>query len=102
MRQARSIGLASLLLALLVTTVVAGVGAAPARAAGTTVKHVTIQNFTFSPRTITVQAGTKVTWKNADSFTHRLASTNSIKTTAKITGMFRSGPLSKGKTFSFT
>ena len=102
MRHAGRIGLASLLLVLLVTAVVAGVGTTPASAAGTTVKHVTIQNFTFAPRTITVKAGTKVTWRNADSFAHRLASTNSIKTTAKITGMFRSGRLSKGKTFSFT
>ena len=105
MRHARRIGLASLLLvllALLVTAVVAGVGTTPASAAGTKVKHVSIKNFAFAPRTITVKAGTKVTWKNADSAVHQVASADSIKTTARITGMFSSGLLSKGRSFSFT
>lgn len=102
MRHARRIGLASLLLVLLVTAAVAGLATTPASAAGTTVKHVTIQNYTFAPRTITVKAGTKVIWKNADSFAHRLVSTNSIKTTTRITGMFSSSRLGKGKTFTFT
>ena len=100
MRNAKSIRLASVLVVLLITAVMAGVGVAPAGAA-TTAKHVTIQNFSFSPRTITIKAGTKVVWKNTDGFTHHLASTNGIKTTAKITGMFSSGQMSKGSTFSF-
>ena len=101
MKHARRMGIASLLLILLVTAVVAGAGTAPAGAAGTKVKRVNIKDFAFAPRTITVKAGTKVTWKNADSFAHRLASTDSMKTTAKITRMFKSGLLSAGERFSF-
>ena len=101
MRHARRIGLASLLLVLLVTAVVAGAGTTPASAAPK-VKHVTIKNFAFTPQTITVKAGTKVTWKNADGVVHQLASTDSMKTTASVTGMFGSGSLSKGRSFSFT
>jgi plastocyanin len=102
MRHARRIGLASLLLVLLVTAVVTGAGTTPARAARTKVKHVTIKNFAFTPQTITVKAGTKVTWKNADGVVHHLASTDSMKTTASVTGMFSSGTLSTGRSFSFT
>lgn len=100
MRNARSIRLASLLLVLLITTVVAGGVAASAEAI--TVKHVTIQNFSFVPRTLTIKAGTKVVWKNADTAVHQLASTKSIKTTAAITRLFHSGRMVKGSTFSFT
>jgi plastocyanin len=46
---------------------------------------VTIQNFSFMPRTIVIKAGT-----------------NSIKATASITGMLSSGQLSKGQILSFT
>ena len=102
MRHVRRIGPASLLLVLLIAAVEAGAGTMPAAAAGTKVKHVTIENFAFTPRTITVKAGTKVTWKNADSAAHRVASTDSIKTTANVTGMFSSSSLSKGRSFSFT
>lgn len=100
MRQARSARLASLLLVLLITAVMAGgvVGSADA----ITVKHVAIQNFSFLPRTITIKAGTKVVWKNADTAVHRLASTNSIKTTAAVTRLFHSGRMAKGSAFSFT
>jgi plastocyanin len=104
MRHGKHAWLASLLPVLLVTAIVAGAGTLPATAAvaKAKVKHVTIQNFNFLPRTITIKAGTKVVWKNTDGFDHHLASTNSIKTTAKITSQFSSGLLSSGKTFSFT
>jgi plastocyanin len=97
--------LASLLLVLLVTAAVATVGdalIAPATASGTTVKAVAIKNFSFNPRTITIKVGTKVRWTNGDTTIHRLASAASIKTSAKLTTMFRSGSLSKGQRFSFT
>jgi plastocyanin len=97
--------LASLLLALLVTAFVTGVVTtliAPATASGTVVKAVAIKNFAFSPRTITVKVGTRVKWTNRDTAIHRLASATSIKTSAKLTAMFRSGSLSKGQSFSFT
>lgn len=102
MRHAKRIWLASLLLTLYVTTLGAGEATLPATAGAVTVKHVTIQNFSFSPRTITIKAGTRVTWKNSDSTVHNVASASSIKTTAKVTHLFRSGRMTRGKTFSYT
>ena len=105
MRHMTRTRLASLLLVLLVTAAVATVGAAliaPATASGTTVKAVAIKNFAFSPRTITIKVGTKVKWTNGDTTIHRLGSASSIKTSAKLTAMFRSGSLSKSQSFSFT
>jgi len=54
---------------------------------------VAIQNFAFNPATLTVKAGTKVTWTNQDSATHQVVSD---------TGAFNSGDLSNGQSFSFT
>jgi plastocyanin len=54
---------------------------------------VTIKDFAYSPDTITVAIGTTVTWTNEDSVNHTVTSQ---------TGLFDSGPLSNGKTFSFT
>jgi len=47
----------------------------------------------FTPSTITVTAGTTVTWTNKDNVTHSVTSD---------TGMFESGDLSKGDTFHYT
>ena len=44
----------------------------PARAADA---EVTIDNFTFSPQTLTIKAGTKVTWMNRDDIPHTVTST---------------------------
>jgi len=49
-----------------------------------------------------MKVGTKVKCTNGDTVIHRLASASSIKTSAKLTVMFRSGSLSKGQSFSFT
>lgn len=54
---------------------------------------VTIQDFAFSPATITVAIGTTVTWTNEDSATHTVTSK---------TGLFNSGELSNGASFSNT
>jgi len=54
---------------------------------------VTIQNLAFSPATLTVSVGTTVTWTNKDSTTHTVTSN---------TGLFDSGFLNNGATFSFT
>src|SRR5258706_15364262 len=54
--------------------------AAPATTAGKT--EVAIDNFTFTPQTLTVAAGTKGTWTNHDDVPH------TVKSTAK---MFLSG-----------
>jgi plastocyanin len=37
---------------------------------------VAIDNFTFTPQTLTVKAGTKVTWVNRDDIPHGIASDN--------------------------
>lgn len=37
---------------------------------------VTIDNFTFNPKTLTVKAGTTVTWSNKDDIPHGIASAN--------------------------
>jgi plastocyanin len=54
---------------------------------------VAIANFAFSPTTLTVKAGTTVTWTNSDSATHTVTSDN---------GVFDSGSMANGKTYSFT
>lgn len=55
---------------------------------------VAIQNFAFSPETITVKVGTKVTWTNKDSAAHT------------VTGDSKDGPasgtLGQGASYSFT
>jgi plastocyanin len=75
-----------------------GVAAVPATGATT----VAIQNFTFAPQTLTVKAGTKVTWKNDDSTPHTVTSTDGGSTSASTTGLFDSGQLAQGGSFSFT
>jgi plastocyanin len=41
-------------------------------AAAATADHVTVKDFTFGPKSITVPAGTTVTWTNEDSFDHSI------------------------------
>jgi plastocyanin len=64
--------------------------AAPARAEDAEVK---IDNFTFSPQTLTIKAGTKVTWTNEDDIPHTVVST---------TKAFRSQALDTDDKYSFT
>ncbi len=54
---------------------------------------VTVQNFAFSPATITVKAGTTVRWTQKDSTTHTVTSDN---------GVFDSKNLAQGQTFTYT
>jgi len=65
----------------------------PAPAPAASGNAVSISNFAFSPASITVPAGTKVTWTNNDSAPHTVTSN---------TDAFESGSLSRGGTFSFT
>jgi plastocyanin len=60
-----------------------------------------IKNFAFTPQTITVKAGTTVTWTNQDSVQHTVTSADSIKVGANVTSMFDSGLFNQGQTFSF-
>jgi plastocyanin len=58
-----------------------------------TSNDISIQNMNFSPASLTVPAGSTVTWTNNDGFAHTVTS----KTNA-----FDSGSIANGKTFSFT
>ena len=60
-------------------------------AAGVTGNAATIKNFAFTPMTLTVRAGTTVTWTNQDSSTH---------TVTAVAGGFDSGNLTTGTTFT--
>jgi amicyanin len=61
-----------------------------ARAEETTVK---IDNFTFNPPSLTVKAGTTVTWKNEDDIPHTVAS---------ATKVFKSKALDTDDSYTFT
>jgi amicyanin len=64
-----------------------------ARADGPT-STVSIDNFSFGPQTVTVKAGTTVTWTNKDDIPHGIASANNA---------FKKGPaLDTDESFSFT
>jgi plastocyanin len=54
---------------------------------------VNIENFKFAPSTLTVTAGTTVTWKNEDDAPHRIAARNNA---------FRSDALDNTDSFSQT
>jgi len=64
-----------------------------AKTSGSTVEEgstVAIKNFSFSPDTLTVKAGTTVVWTNEDSVSHTIKSDT-----------FGSGGLSNGQKFEF-
>jgi plastocyanin len=54
---------------------------------------VDVKGYTFVPVTITVPKGTTVTWTNGDGVAHTVTS---------ILGVFDSGNIAPGKTYSFT
>jgi plastocyanin len=55
--------------------------------------EVFIQGMAFNPSSITVAAGTTITWTNKDAIAHTVTSN---------TNLFNSGSLASNKTFSFT
>src|SRR5713101_6903128 len=65
----------------------------PTTAPTSTGNSVSIKNFAFSPVSLTVKVGTKVSWTNNDTVTHTVTADK---------GAFNSGPLTPGSTFSFT
>jgi plastocyanin len=81
--------------ALAILAAAAVLPAAAAQAAGTQAAEteVKIDNFTFAPQSITVKAGTTVTWTNDDDIPHTVASK---------TKLFKSKALDTGDKFSFT
>ena len=80
----------------LVAVLAGGLGLAAigaAFAAGPAATAVTIDNFTFSPMTLTVAAGTKVTWTNNDDIPH---------TVRAVDGSFHSPAMDSADSYSFT
>ena len=75
---------------LAMVAVLAGLTAPPAHAADAQVK---IANFTFDPPTLTVKAGTTVTWVNADDIPHLVTEKD---------GKFHSSALDTNDKFSQT
>jgi len=73
-------------------TTPAATPAGPATPASTA--SVTIQDFSFSPQTLSVKKGTAVTWTNQDSSQHTVTGDN--------TKGFASKPLGKGDSYTFT
>ncbi len=66
---------------------------APEPAAVATASKVTIDNFSFSPATLTVAEGTTVTWTNRDDMPHTVVATDKS---------FASEALDTDQTFSYT
>ena len=85
-----AVGVASLFAVALPRLTAAGDVAPTAAASAATVK---IDNFAFLPATLTVNAGTTVTWKNEDDSPHRIGDKN---------GTFTSAALDTDDTFSHT
>jgi plastocyanin len=75
----------------LLALVAAGVAPRYGRAQ-TPANSVVIKNFDFHPMTLTVAAGTTVTWTNSDGEPHTVTS---------IDGLFRSGGLDQDESFKF-
>ncbi|VVD68699.1 putative Amicyanin precursor [Pandoraea aquatica] len=82
-------------LAVVATGMLALAGRTEAAAAVTDPGAVHIDNFTFSPATLTVKAGTRVTWTNRDDEPHTVTSSSNPRT-------FASGALDTDGTFAFT
>ena len=70
-----------------------GTGGDPGGSKGPGANEVYIQNMAFNPASITVQANTTIKWTNKDGVAHTVTSD---------TGLFDSGSLSNGSTFSYT
>ena len=85
-----AIGIAALVAAAMPELTSAGEAVVAAAASPATVE---IDNFAFAPATLTVNAGTTVTWKNEDDSPHRIGDKN---------GAFKSAALDTDETFSYT
>jgi plastocyanin len=100
MLRAHTLPLAAVLAAVLAALPGAGAHAEPYTAASATAAPtgtaspgvVIAHNFMFAPLTVTVKAGTTVTWTNKDEEPHTVVS---------LTGLFRSGALDTNDSFSF-
>ncbi len=86
-RRLRSLGAVFLVAACIAATLFHPIGARAEDAA------VQIDNFAFSPPSLTVKAGTTVTWRNKDDIPHTVASS---------TRVFKSKALDTDDSYSFT
>jgi plastocyanin len=84
------VGSVALVAAALPVLTSAGEAVVAAAASSATVE---IDNFAFAPATLTVNAGTTVTWKNEDDSPHRIGDQN---------GTLKSAALDTDETFSHT
>ncbi|HZU14027.1 MAG TPA: cupredoxin family copper-binding protein [Chloroflexota bacterium] len=87
---------ASLAAAALLAGTAAVVAISPHRVAQAQTATVTIRNFAFAPATLTIAAGTTVTWMNADSVAHTSTSDPGDAMS------WDSGSISPGSSFSLT
>jgi plastocyanin len=62
------------------------------KGAGPGINEIWIQGMAFTPATITVTAGTTITWTNKDAVSHTVTGT---------TGLFDSGSVGNGEAYSF-
>jgi plastocyanin len=85
-----AVGVASLLAAALPELTATGAAAVTAAASLATIN---IDNFAFTPATLTVTTGTTVTWKNEDDSPHRIGDKD---------GTFKSAALDTDDSFSHT
>src|ERR1039457_2442409 len=83
---------ACMLLASAAVIAASGVLAASSEA-GSSAVEITIDNFSFTPETVTVKTGTHVTWKNRDDIPHTVVSSDNL---------FKSKALDTDDKFSFT
>ena len=85
--------LSGLLVLLLVISAGCGGGGATTGTTTATGKVVIISDLTFSPATLTIDAGNAVTWTNQEGIIHTVVSD---------TGLFESGSMVRNATFSHT
>jgi plastocyanin len=96
MTDTRSMGLRAALLGVLLTCgVAADPAATPQSAASARAGKIAASNFTFEPSTLTVAAGTVVTWRNEDDAPHTVIG-------ADPESPIRSQPLDTGDQYSIT
>lgn len=78
--------------ALAVSLLFVALPAVGASAAEAQSNSVVMKSFDFSPMSLTIKAGSSVTWKNLDGEPHTVTS---------VDGLFRSGALDQNDTFTF-
>ncbi len=110
LRRSSPLLLTALLAALLILTLAACGGSGNGSTAGGSPSatpsgagiSVSIADYTYAPQSITIPAGTAVTWTNEDSVIHTVTSADGSGTDAGTTDLFDSGSMGKGDTFSYT